>query len=234
MQAELFDGHMVEVDERTADVGGSFFYEPLRAYGPLPLRWAYEQLAQQQSPVLFDVGANTGCYTLLAALLPELTVYAFEPVPMLYDILKANVQMNGLAPRVRLIKEALADYFGWGLMREVVPHGGVGCSMLGGKPMQGKMTEDYNVPVTTLDRFCETNQVFPTFLKIDVEGGERFVLQGAVTTITTHHPTLLVEYEPLCTAQYGYRPQLLAHMLRKWGYRHSSPEGLDLMGEYPA
>jgi hypothetical protein len=51
------------------------------------------------------------------------------------------------------------------------------------------------VDVTTLDAFFDTHERGPDFLKIDVEGHELAVIEGARRTIESHRPTLLIECE---------------------------------------
>ena len=50
-----------------------------------------------------------------------------------------------------------------------------------------------NVPVTTLDAYCEARDVAPHFIKIDVEGAEEAALRGAIATLQKHQPIVLVE-----------------------------------------
>jgi hypothetical protein len=49
------------------------------------------------------------------------------------------------------------------------------------------------VRVTTLDSFCETSGLAPTFLKIDVEGAEEMVIRGGRITIERHLPMIWFE-----------------------------------------
>jgi FkbM family methyltransferase len=232
VRAILFDGLQVEVDARTAGLGGSFYNEPLQSYGPLPLRWAYEQLQLQTDPVLLDVGASTGCYTLLAAHIPTLRVHAFEPVWAVREVLEANIDLNNVRDRVVVSPYAISDYCVFGDLHTTKELGGSGCSMFNGKPYRGKEVDTERCGCTTIDYYCQQNEVVPTMIKLDIEGGERAALKGATETIEAHHPVLIVEYEPLNTAQYGYGPWKLARMLEEYGYKYINPEGLDLLALY--
>ena len=230
IKVELVPGEFVEVDPDVSSVGGSFFYDPPRVYDPYPLEWTYNELKNQAEPVLYDVGASSGCFTLLAAVIPELRVMAWEPTTPGYEFLIHNIVLNNLDQRVQTFDSAIADYKGSGWFNEVIDIGGLGCSMLGGVPFEGKECCKVHKNVDTLDSWIGEAPP-PTLIKIDTEGGELAVLLGAVQTIKLYHPVIVCEYEPLCTAQYGYHPELLVKMVSDLGYR-CTIEGTNLFAEF--
>lgn len=218
----------VIVDEQTARLGGSFYDEPLRVYAPTPLRWCYEQLMRFPEAVLLDVGASTGCYSLLAAHHPGLTVYAFEPVPLTAEVLRANVRLNGLEKRVKVFEAGVSYYDGKGTVHVVKADGGKGISIVNGNPAWHKDCDPLPVNVLTLDAFCGHKRIIPTFIKIDVEGGEKFVLEGARKTIEAHRPFLLLEHSAENIAQYGYQPSETIALLDGWRYAWTEQPGADI------
>jgi len=218
----------VLVDDRTAKMGGSFYYTPLRPYSPAPLKWCYEQLLRYEQATLIDVGAHTGCYTLLAKHHPDLRVHAFEPVPNTYEVLKANVQLNELEDRVTVRRRGVTDYTGLGMLYAVKTPAGSGISMIDGTPAHHKDVTAEKVSVTSLDDYCELHNLKPTFIKIDTEGGEKMVLQGAKRTLKKYHPFLIIEYSSENTGQYGYHPIDIVKLIESLGYVFTSPEGTDL------
>ena len=58
---------------------------------------------------MLDLGANTGCFSLIAAHAPWLRVVAFEPVRITAEVLRANLALNGLSDRVAVSSIALSD-----------------------------------------------------------------------------------------------------------------------------
>lgn len=232
IKVELVPGQFVEVDPAVSSIGGSFFYDPPRVYDPYPLEWTYNKLKSQKNPVLYDVGASSGCFTLLAALIPNLLVCAFEPAERAYDLLQSNIRLNDLR-NVITTCAAAADYFGTGEFNQVKDIGGLGCSMLGGIPFEGKECETVQVGVIKLDDCLQSSDVFlpPSVIKIDTEGGELAVLLGALKTLKLLHPVIVSEYEPLCTAQYGYHPDKLVGLLMGLGYQ-VKVEGTNLFAEF--
>lgn len=221
------DSCLVLVDDATPDFGGSFYGTPLRPYSPLPIRWAYEQLIRYPKATLIDVGANTGCYTLLAKHHPDMTVHAFEPVHRTFEVLQRNVHLNDLESKVTLNQLAVSNYKGVGTLHSIRATGGSGVSMVDGIPAYHKDVLDSPVAVLTLDQYCKANKVCPTLLKIDTEGGDKFVLEGAHQTIKKYHPFIIIEISAENTNQYGYPPSEIIALLEKLDYVWSSPEGTD-------
>lgn len=230
INAQLFDDKYVTVDDRTAGLGGSFYYEPLRSYSPVPLKWCFQQLSQYKHPTLLDVGSSTGCYSLLAVHIPGLKVWAFEPVPLTCAVLRANVALNNLGGRVKVVGKAVSNYHGVGTLHAVIDDGGKGVSIVDGTPAYHKKCEQSRVSVTTIDGYCKRYGIVPTFIKVDVEGGEKFVLEGAKETIEKHRPFLLFETSVENANQFGYNPSECIAMLERWNYTWQNPEGQDIWG----
>jgi len=218
----------VLVDDRTATMGGSFYYEPLRPYDGLPLKWVYDELLRYPKATLIDVGAHTGCYTLLAKHHPDMTVYAFEPVPLTHEVLQANIALNGLSHKVYDYQAGVSNYNGEGTLHSIKNVGGSGVSLVDGTPAYHKDYDNLPVQVITLDSFCKEFNVAPHCIKVDTEGGEKFVLEGAAETIQRYHPFLMVEYSQENANQYGYASNEVVAMIEAWGYTWRNPEGMDL------
>jgi FkbM family methyltransferase len=123
----------------------------------------------------FDVGANVGSYTILAAGAAGARVIAVEPIRATYEALRANVQLNGLDDAVTLLNVGIgaADGTAW-----FTSHLDAMNRMLAREEKSGAAVE---VPIVTLDGIAAAEG--PTFLKIDVEGAETAVLAGGATTM---------------------------------------------------
>lgn len=227
--ALLNDTRIVQCDERTGGLGGSFYNNPhLQVYSPLPLRWCFDRLIIYPKATLLDIGASTGSFTLLSALHPDLTVHAFEPVKVTRRILNENIYLNELTQKCFTYPFAVSNYNGDGIMNVIKDDGGKGVSLLDGKPAWHKDTEPTPVQVVTIDSFCETWNVKPTFIKADTEGNEKAVLEGAEETIYKYQPYLLFEYQQVNADQYGYNIRDTIEMIESWGYTWVCPEGLDI------
>lgn len=228
MRGLLFNDLGVELDPRTTELGGSF--EGATAYAPEPLMWAYQYLSPRVGPVLVDVGACTGSYSLLAKHLASLTVYAFEPATPSFDVLCANIQLNDLEDRVFPQCLAVADYDGEGVFHVSDPTAMIALSQLGGTPAGNKHTHDETIRVVTLDSFGFDVPI--DLIKIDVEGAELSVLQGAVDLINRDHPALLVEISEPNMEAFGTTPQAVRDLLSNWGYIVHAVGNVDVAAVY--
>lgn len=136
----------------------------------------------------FDIGAN--CGQSVRRLLPNyLQVVAVEPADESFDILDAEY---GTDPRVTTVHMACTDRPGVVSLdvRDVIGTGQLTTGELGEMPW-GEKRSVREVQATTVDRLT-VDFGDPDVLKVDTEGHELFVLQGATETLRTH-PYLLVE-----------------------------------------
>ncbi len=171
-----------------------------------------------------DVGANIGIYTSIAARLIEPTgiAYSFEPVPENFEILKRNLVNNHLT-NVVTEQVAIGDRIGRSVL--YLDDNSIGThSLLRHRPSY-RQDQEVDVPITTLDAYFSSEM--PTIvdlLKIDVEGYEPFVLEGA-TALLRRTNTILIEYNRLAIeSTYGIVPfiQLLADFPYLYGINERS------------
>ena len=141
-----------------------------------------------------DIGANLGYYTrpLADIVGAEGRVYAVEPVPVIFDVLKRNVAgrknvtlLNyALGSEERTIEMAndsvaAAGYFGTG--RNFVSDG----------ELSGEAIRFTAQMVRGSKLFAEVGKI--DFIKCDIEGYERVVIPELKPLIERHHPTVLIE-----------------------------------------
>jgi FkbM family methyltransferase len=168
---------------------------------------------------LIDVGAHDGGITLPLAALPESEVIAFEPLPTAFARLQAATQNT---PNVTLRPEALGSHPGTLSLEVPYVHGVAQEQWASMVKNYGAMqaidaridqVARFDVAVITLDSLNLQNV---TGMKIDAEGAEMEVLQGAEATLRRCMPVLSVEIEerhrigatrdvPAFLANLGYR-----------------------------
>ena len=141
----------------------------------------------QRGAIVLDVGANIGAHTVPLAQLAgsEGMVVAFEPQPILHQILCANLAINSI-PNVRTYAMALGSAQGSckiPILDYAAPNNFGGISM-------DMVPDGEIVPLSTLDDFGLSRV---DFIKLDVEGFESQVLEGAAATIDRCHPIMYVE-----------------------------------------
>jgi FkbM family methyltransferase len=149
-----------------------------------------------------DVGAHAGDVLAdMVRIAPQGLHIGFEPLPHLAQRLRQRLPAVtvrdlalGDAPATATFTHVL-DRPGWsGLRPRPTPEGA------------RARTEEITVTVATLDDALPAGYV-PTLVKIDVEGAELQVLQGARRTLTTHRPLLVFEHGLGSADYYGTRPE---------------------------
>lgn len=134
--------------------------------------------------VVYDVGANVGFYTLLASRLvgPGGRVFSFEPLPRNIKYLRRHLDANGVT-NVTVFEGAVSD------------RSGTARFDVDAIPEMTRLSAGGSLEVQTfqIDELIAAGQAtVPTLMKIDVEGAEADVLEGARDLLTRHHPTVLL------------------------------------------
>lgn len=179
-------------------IENNLFWKGVDGFEPHSLK-IWEKLCRN-ADTIFDVGANSGIYSLIAkAENPSSKVYAFEPVERVFKFLERNVSLNNYD--VICSKKAISNTCGNGFfvddyedftqtvtinmdLEAVAKFRGIGTDQL------------YNVEATliTLDTFIKENNISCIdLMKIDVETHEAEVLEGFEKGLKDFKPTLLIE-----------------------------------------
>lgn len=169
--------------------------------------------------VTLNVGAYIRFYTLLAAdANPAGRVYAFEPLSAIYKRLLENVEANDL-DNVWCVASAVGEAEVYHVSVELPTSSSLSYDFM--KSYDGLRSS--RVPVLTLDRFVEENNVgHVDLVKIDTESTEPEVLRGMLKTINRDQPIIFCEVLP---GRGGEQP--LEEIFSMLGYRYyfSTPEG---------
>jgi FkbM family methyltransferase len=172
----------------TLAVRGLCVSDPMeRTIGPGE-RTFLRRLAKRPSPVVFDVGANVGEYsTLLVRNCSAARVWAFEPHPTTFKHLQSEAKKSGfsalnLGLSDRPGRATLFDYASIG--GDGSPHASLHRQVIADLHHSDVATID--VEVTTVDEQIESLGIERlSLLKVDAEGHELRILQGAVKSITS-------------------------------------------------
>jgi FkbM family methyltransferase len=168
---------------------------------------------------VLDIGANLGYYSLEMAWLvgPTGRVFAFEPQPLMVSELKANVEMNGLR-NVTICAVALSNESGEApFFLPVVGDEGMGSFQNNGRTTVSGVT---TVPCSTLDGLQATLGIDTVdFIKMDVEGAELQVVEGALGIFAgPHQPAVVFEAHEANCAPFGYCVFDLLRRFDRMGY----------------
>lgn len=141
-----------------------------------------------------DVGAFTGCYSLVAATVnPSLTALAFEPVPSVYSCLARNLQLNGLEQRVTAVPAAVSDEVG--TARFFIPDRPMpDTGFLESSARQSLEAGTWHEVRTTTLAAVLPGDCRIDLMKIDVEDAEGPVVASMADVLDEHRPTIFIEF----------------------------------------
>ena len=152
-----------------------------------------------------DVGANAGTYSLLASKIAHCHVIAFEPAASAAEMLRTNLALNGVTDQVEVVEKGVSDKAS--VLRFTTNKDALNQVTIS----EGPGTTA--IQVDTLDALLGDRE--PSFIKIDVEGHEKQVIDGAqrvfaspkllAIQIETGEKAIENEVLGLMTAQ-GYQP----------------------------
>jgi FkbM family methyltransferase len=164
---------------------------PLGLYEAETASW----LSQQVKPgtIFFDVGANAGYFTLLGSRCvgPSGKVFAFEPVPDNVEVLERQLRINDFH-NAEVCPLALTNRGG---TVEFVLEGNNANSHLSEVEITHGISaprDSFEVQAATMDQWIRTNSTAPDVVKVDVEGAEMHVLEGARETLASVRPLWLI------------------------------------------
>jgi FkbM family methyltransferase len=172
--------------------------------------------------VVFDIGANIGAHTLGIAqsVGAQGRVFAFEPADFAFEKLRRNLALNpALAartfPQQALLTASSLDrkepqiYASWPLQKSGAVH----------PKHRGQLVSTARARVETLDSFVACNHIERLdLMKMDVDGHELPVLQGASETLRRFRPTLVMEMSPYIHAEHNNSfPEFIA-LLKSFSY----------------
>jgi FkbM family methyltransferase len=171
--------------------------------------------------VFLDGGANDGLYSLFAArqIGPEGIVIAVEPSEREYERLIANLSVNRLAT-VRPQKVALGKERGTGTLA-IAEQGHEGQNTMGARVSNPTVetTRHESVAVETIDELVSREGLTRLdFVKLDVEGSEVDVLEGARATVGCFRPLMLLEAEDERLASQGRTKEDFVRLVTEFGY----------------
>lgn len=186
-------------------------------------------LTQSVEPghVVFDVGANIGLISQPAAWLVGRRgqVHAFEPSPAVSESLRRRVELLRLR-NVVTNRCAVGRTVGQATLYEYESFHGGASSLRPETRTAGPHDHETTVPVDSIDRYvasCGIQRV--DFIKIDVEGAELEVLEGAGQTLGDYRPALFIEASPQTLAAFGSTVDDLLAVVTAIGYEAFSWRG---------
>lgn len=168
--------------------------------------------------IFFDIGANAGQHSLIAAHAGA-SVHAFEPLPRLAQRVRQNARLNGLLELIQVFEQAVSSQCGEVEIFEQ-PGEDDGSHSIIGTCKQNSSTA-IRTPSTTIDEHIRVTGCRPNVLKIDVEGAECLVLDGAKDLLHAGpaQPIVIIETGDRLANESGESALSVLQRLLDEGYR---------------
>jgi FkbM family methyltransferase len=147
----------------------------------------------ESSEVIFDLGANTGVYSLLAkSINPKASVFAFEPVERVYDKLVANNNLNSYD--IKCVKKAISNINGEATIYDKDTEHTYSVTVNSDTSTDKETSIPTTIETLRLDTFTESEHLSKIdLLKVDVETHEVEALEGFGTYLKAFEPTFIIE-----------------------------------------
>lgn len=167
--------------------------------------------------LVYDIGANIGVFSCLAA--KRLArVIAFEPSRFVYPYLLANIDLNN-GDSIQPVNLAVSDRAGTVTFYETrLDNWGVGrIFQFGSASDHARNT--YEIAASSLDHLVKQFGQ-PQVVKVDVEGAEWLIMQGATDLLRSQHPVdFLIEFHPTEIETLGGSQSLIMEQFKVEGYK---------------
>ena len=166
---------------------------------------------------IIDAGGYVGDTALLFSSYTDKNMHVFEASPSNMDIIRETIRLNHL-DNIVPVSKALGEKSGTATFSLGERNS---CNSLVERP--GYNYPDHiEVPVVTLDDYVRENNIEVGLIKVDIEGGEQLLLKGAVETIRTQHPILLISIYHSANDFFEIKP-MIEKMCGKYTFRIVKP-----------
>jgi len=220
------DGHTYWVEQ-----GDTLYIQRLQQGQYQRTNWAFAQTLVDDWTRAIDVGSNNACNAIHYAKRFD-SVECFEPTPLAQELWTNTVRDNQVA-NVTLYKVGVGEK---SYTTEILTHEkNGGHNHLAHYDKNPRADEERSnrvrvaVQVETLDSF---NFQDVGFIKVDVEGYEKFVLEGAQTLIAQCRPTIQLEIVANQCRKFNYKAEDMIEWIRSWDYTVVSKNRGNLYGKF--
>jgi FkbM family methyltransferase len=161
-------------------------YEPTKA--------AFLRAHAPQGATVLDLGAHIGLFSvqLARSVGPSGRVISFEPAPQTAAVLRETIRYNSVESVVTVRQTAVAGRCGDAELFET----GDECSNASGLVRTDRTRGSVHVAATTLDDLVDEERLTVAVVKMDIEGAELEVLEGASAFLAEQGPAMTIEVHP--------------------------------------
>ena len=139
----------------------------------------------EEDDVLWDVGACVGSYSVYAAVRKGVQVVAFEPASYNNFVLEQNIMLNNLSEKIISFPIGIGSKFDYTKLVHIngVVMGSSSNDIKTSGVSKFRKGVETGCVVDSIDNLVKEELPYPTHLKVDVDGAEPDVIEGALKTI---------------------------------------------------
>lgn len=176
-----------------------------------------------ERPIILDVGANLGVFSLAyRSMFVDCEVHAFEPIEFIYHQLSQNIKLNGQTKFIKTYNFGMSDEAEVIELSIPTPEQHERYKLptdVRHFSIHGQGVEKFTGNLMVLDTWFEESALTKVdLIKIDVEGYELPVLEGASKTIKKHKPNIIFELNDLGIELSGTPPERFLEFAQSHDY----------------
>lgn len=169
----------------------------------------------KKGDIVLDIGANIGYYTLIFAKLVGKNgqVFAFEPDPTNFALLKKNIAINGYK-NVTLVPKAVS--------RKTE---GIKLYLCQTNKGDHRIYNSFDgrqaiaIKAVSLDEYFKNYRRKIDFIKMDIQGAEAKAIQGMINLLKNNQPKIIMEFWPIGLKRSGISPEKPLKLIKNLGYK---------------
>ena len=174
---------------------------------------------------VLDIGANIGFFSVLAARhLTTGKVLAAEPTPGAHRRLVANLERNGVSDKVIVYNGLVTAVEGdleINIVEGMEEYSSIGTIVH--PSAASRQAQSLRLPGRPIDALVRDHGLNPALIKVDVEGAELAVFEGARETLRKHRPVVISEFSPKLLKSNGSSPEAIISLFESMGYKVRDP-----------
>jgi FkbM family methyltransferase len=154
--------------------------------------WIYAVMMQSKD--VFDIGCNCGFFSVLACLTDaSRKVVAADANPEVLSTASRMLFLNGISEQVRFVLGFVSDKENLEEILYTTGSGEAGSMYSSHAESASALDRKIKAKTTTLDHIMEDTGIIPEFVKMDIEGAEKFALMGGKKLASYHSTRFIVE-----------------------------------------
>lgn len=209
----------IQVTDETCILTQYTFQENNELWENKSIQQFFSNIDTDKNYNIIDIGAQSGLYSLYAKYIPKCNFYSFEPYTPSFNLLNENIKLNEIN-NVKTFNIGLSNIKTTTELSVCKSHNGL--HSLSKSPLRFNDVDKLLIQTDTIDNLFYEKSIPVDFIKIDTEGHEYFILQGAINTIKKYKPVIQLEWNLINMAQCEVTEKMILDLVSELNYIEKS------------